>query len=103
MPPKCNSCGFHHGREFAGLERCRNARDLGMKLNARLNVTGVPRACESFRHEQYKQSGDAFLLNTVGWSLVDDGVEVFIHGTCRRCLGSLSYPVRASDQKAVSR
>lgn len=51
--------------------------------------------CTQERHEQMKQSADAFLLGTTDWARTAGRIEVYIFGNCLRCRSSLYYPVRS--------
>lgn len=96
---KCPQCGFAH--EPDDIQRCRNARALGLKLAARLNVSGVPN-CTYVYHAQIKQSLDAFVLSTRGWREQDDEHEVLLQGNCRRCDSTLYYFIRNSDARLAA-
>lgn len=83
MNAKCSDCGTHH--DPADEARCRNARDLGLKLNARLNVRAVPRACERVMHERYSTNATDFLIHFHQFRERDNGSMRFLVGVCLHC------------------
>lgn len=95
---RCTSCGFAHLPDDTA--RCRNARDVGVKLSRVLSIGIVPpSACTYARHEIMKQSLDAFTKTTRGWKESDDGHEVCLQGNCRDCDSTLQFFIRSSDAR----